>query len=438
MLHRQGIAAHAWRLICFLRPDTFRALSNRIKVERHASRRPPPLTAPVRIQPPDINQLVTKKLQAIRTHTADSRYTIPLNEVEKRALFPDGATLSSDLLTLLKNFESYVDNLLQRHAALIVAAGFPFPSANAVLSIAYNDNVRSFSRNCIRGLALALSYLDQAQTRSDIPFFRADVPRLEFEASVLGGNPYFVHNLDDDIKGRWCPNLFDFDRVGDDGRWDGLALLRVLQFLPLSGNTRAAPSLTRVCKVLTDLGYPEGQIRISLYAGLDFGLVRIRDHDGDGNPLYEKTRKGAYIERLPFIDASVLYLMATGSRLYSLPEWSGTDQRRAAGWLHDLRSPRKFWSAALRSGTELLRHIKYAHERDLNHMRSTRTAGSDEIPASTWQIADADIDNLIRQLAQSAFDSLTGPDPSNSNAVKAVLLDWAERDGISIAFSSMV
>lgn len=251
----------------------------------------------------------------------------------------------------------------------------PF-SVRDVVDIAFNGNIRSFSRNLIRTFAYLTRYAashddyKKLQSKEDRLVFLRNNKNLVFEGSVLAGNNFMRLNFDQRAKGRWCPNIFQFEG-STASRWDGLVLIRVLQSCPLGDSDKPPAIRSSITRELGFLGYDEHCVQVAIYTAIEFGLLRlgemIRNLDQETHELaLLKTAKGGFIERFVFLQPEVLYLIATGAKL------AGTGgeipERESNPYIHRINPPRFFSVSVIRTVALLCRHIISAHRRDMEYV----------------------------------------------------------------------
>jgi hypothetical protein len=156
-----------------------------------------------------------------------------------------------------------------------------------------------------------------------------------------------------------------------------------------------------ILESLAIFDYPAVLVRRALLLALDFGLIEQGEFalHKNGTPVarYRKTEKGEYVLRLPFKNAVVLYLMATGCPLdmRGFEAERSYQKRLEKHWLHSNATKiRNFRAAALKSGAHFLRHILSAHEHEKNRIGSEHFEEKFELP---------DISPLIVDLTSAAI-----------------------------------
>lgn len=326
------------------------------------------------VGPPDIDLMTKRKREAARDRSVEALFIEGLGD-------PD-ASKSTDYTRQVPEmhrwFDLFVPLFISVHNLTLKQCELPHGSARHVLRIVFNDNVRSYSRNLIYTFSAVYDAAFDSCRGQHITApnmrdqeFIATAKAIAFEVSVTAGASYFPENNDDKINGRWCPNLFDFVLTSGESRWNGLVLLRVLQTLPDINSTNCGLTTLDIVDLLATMKYPKVLVERALLYAHEFGLICKRNTELSTQHRieirYERTEKGVYIQRLPFYNAAVLYLMSTGCRF--APGESPPPKRMndliAAHWIHDRAAEsRAFWAAALKSGTYLLRHILSAHTRD--------------------------------------------------------------------------
>lgn len=375
MIRGRGIAVNAEKMVFALRGDTFRQLDGLDKVEVQAGQQSlEAYSPPLHVTPPNITVMFKKKRRAAREEPGPSMFNAGVggDEVVRSPEYSDNHG------EVLDCFDVFVPYYFKGLTDSLKACGINDHNPSKVSIRLFKNNIRSASRNAIRSFQQVFRLtVAEAGLRSNrnqrLELFEKNMEKgFAFESSVAGGNEYFMRNSDDTVKGRWCPNLFEYDSpIGSTPRWDGLVTLRILAALPEQGTDASAPNLKRIQEKLRSMRYSASVVEAGLQIARHFGLVSVRDAgtDSDGNfdCTFERTLKGDYIQKLPFTRPAVLYRMGTGCRFREVGSASQHDfkARAAEGWLH---SPdpvhRHLWPAALKTGSHLLRHIHSAAARD--------------------------------------------------------------------------
>jgi hypothetical protein len=398
------------RMLVALRPDTAEDLRRLGVPVDHQEERLDDARfggkALIHVSPPDVNALVRRKVNAAQTHPEDSMFLsgVPRAHVERRAEF------ETEVPEMHIWFEHFYQQFIKMHLESLTTCDVVAASASDVVRVVFNDNIRSFQRNLLRTFSALytrtrLECDDESAPDRAARFnlFKAlTASPFCIEASVTAGSPYFADNDNERIKGRWCPNVFDFvPTKSGTKRWYGLVNTRLLQLLPSSSDSRALLSEDEVLESLAIFDYPAVLIRRALLLALEFGLIEqgefALNENGTRVARYRKTEKGEYVLRLPFKNAVVLYLMATGCRLdmRGFEVERSYQKRLEEHWLHSNTTKiRNFRAAALKSGAYLLRHIVSAHEYEKNWIGSARFKKEFELP---------DISPLVSDLTSAAI-----------------------------------
>lgn len=357
--------------------------------------RPMPVVRRFEVVAPDIERMFWRKLNFWYEDSAHSdvdRTARPSDEIRDLFLWFFNEFCSSHISALRRP-------LLTRGKAL---------SARDVLDQVFNGNVRSFSRNLIRSFQYLQQYADthledkQLQSGKDRLEFLKKNRRLIFEGSVVAGSQFMRLNFDEGSKGRWCPNVFEFE-ASTTSRWDGLVLLRVLQSCSLREATRKPIVMRAVQGDLGLLGYSAHCVQVGVYTALEYGLLclgePIRDDESDSHPLaLFKTEKGALIERLIFEDAAALYLMATGAKFADTP--AEPPARIANPFVHRRLPPRLFHASMIRTVCLVCRHLRAAHDRDMLFLNRNLPDDGTRLALHDRYILPP-MDTLVEQLADS-------------------------------------
>ncbi len=170
-------------------------------------------------------------------------------------------------------------------------------------------------------------------------------------------------NLNDNVRGRWCPNLFENAEIHG-GQWTGLVLVRLIQLLSAINDGITADEL--VDFLHANFNYPIGLINIAFQTALEYALIRaINFRVNDINQefarskkhlLFATTPKGKYILNLAFEDYAVFYFMAVATPLdLDRVESQRIDLKLLTHQEND--DHRHFFRAAILSGMILWTHI---------------------------------------------------------------------------------
>ena len=327
---------------------------------------------------PGVHRVALQKIAGIRQKPAVTGLLRFVNETDKK-----GDKIAEHLLrfewayvTLVAAFERELKGVTGEHARIEMVARHVF-----------GGNLRSFSRNVVRSFRYVDEYVRSLHTT--IGMFATAVGRKDFlmshagmlfEGSVLAGNSYVLPNSSKDVRGRWCPNLFE---VSGFNTWDGLLLLRILQSFPQDGSMFESVTVRSVIESLSILGFPEDRVVQAIFVAQDFNLLRCDGHFGDSTDdhqlRFRKTAKGRFIELLPFTNVAALYLLATGSRYSALGDGAYVVSHAKGysprpGYVHYNSGSRAFWSAAALSTVLLIRHILSAHALEIARIESARIA----------------------------------------------------------------
>ncbi len=260
-----------------------------------------------------------------------------------------------------------------------------------LIQYVFNGNIRSFLRNMILSHVAVEEYNNHQRT----PI----TAEHRFETSILAGNFLFPPNLDENLKGRWCPNLFEIGNQQENGKWTGLSCIRMLQILPYENTDTTQRSLTfvEIKDFLLTLGYEEKTIALSAQILYEFGLIQLREGLSGSNARYYKTHKGKFIQWLIFNNLSVFYLMAVSSK-FSRPIDTKpfTNEKVDGVWIHKKNSPRFFIIAAARTSVQFLRSIKSLHSYEQVILEGATTTLQHELKK---YIIEPDVEGLIENLS---------------------------------------
>lgn len=424
-LTRSADCLSADRYVYVVRPDTFRDLMNLTKAEGHADG---VKVTQFRVTDPPLDLLLNQKSEAARSKNVGNRFAEALTEEERRELHqtPDIKTEFFD------RFDWFRREFIAQHKYHLHLCGIACPTDQAVLSIAFSSNLRSFSRNLVRSFRYVDLYAKSHElyagsfTKAERLALLMESKPLVFEASILAGNAFMVSNSNDDAKGRWCPSLFEFVPATPERRWSGLIMLRVLQVIPNLNAEEEMPSLDDLCNKLEVIGYTRRQVETALFCLINAGAVRRQGIVSDGSPsvycdTYVKSPKGEYILNLPFVAPSVLYLAATGTCLGGIGSDDTEAARAKAGWIHARTTPRRFWIAAARTGVTLLRHIHTSHRDDLRRLAESAVEDEDRA-ALAERLTLPNMLGLCDAFAGHVWTSLG--DLAGEAYAKALLNEW--------------
>lgn len=235
------------------------------------------------------------------------------------------------------------------------------------LDLLFDGNYRSLLRNVVR----AHNYVERHRSSS------SDVPRLRglLEGSVLAGCESIAENLNDDVHGHWCPNLFENAEIREN-RWTGLSMVRLIQLL-----SRYADGCTRdqaINFLEKEFGYSKARLELDFQTAWEFSLIRPFKDEVYGineetaraktEPIFKATAKGDHIVRLALSDYAVFYFMALGTPLDLSVLNAVTLPRQDL--VHGRGRMRHFVRSAFVTGSILWRHISVSHQREWRQLRN--------------------------------------------------------------------
>ena len=234
------------------------------------------------------------------------------------------------------------------------------------LDLLFDGNYRSLLRNVVR----AHNYVERNRISS------SDVPRLRglLEGSVLAGCESIAENLNDDVHGHWCPNLFENAAILGH-HWTGLSMIRLIQLLwgYSDGCTRAQA----IEFLEREFGYSRAKLELDFQTAWEFSLIRPYKDEVYGinektarartEPIFKSTAKGNHIVRLALSDYAVFYFMAVGTPLdLSLLDSIALPRKDL---VHGKGRLRHFIRSAFVTGSLLWRHIQISHDREWRQLR---------------------------------------------------------------------
>lgn len=400
MSRGRGISKFAFKTIFALRPDTYADLGNEpVEIQYKELRLPDSVFY---VTAPNIKELFSRKLHAIHNDPTGSRFnSFELNADKWKK--PDFLINSVEIRELFKLF---CDRFFSAHIES-VSRCMPQDTLvdyDSILLIVFNNNVRSLCRNVIRSFRYLHERLSTLPDKTDLKqrkdWFNELHPNTILEASLTGGHRYFIPNADDETKGRWCPNLFEFQNTPS-GNWDGLAMVRLLQFLPDIDSPKQRPTEVGIKSQMSILGYISEQTQYVLMIASDFGLLRKKGTivNNGHQTTYERTDKATYILSLFFSKERVYpqfhYLMSTGTKFNEIDHRDANNiiRRENKNWLHQVNhTHRNFWLCALKTCSLLFRHINTAQKLEKINSISSKI---------NWDSYDINIARFSHQLVRS-------------------------------------
>jgi hypothetical protein len=264
----------------------------------------------------------------------------------------------------------------------------------------FNGNIRSFSRNIVRSFAylerlnpgggVSLSDLEAASRHTDTESVTS-VWRILLEGSITAGASYMYSNSLREVRGRWCPNFFDFQRVVNQDRWGGLVTLRCLQLLRFKSDFYTIETAATVISRL--LGYPKQQVVEAIINARDFGMIEYGSllvtpesagakNEQRRSAALKLTMKGEFIQELSFSNLPASYFMALATPLSerALARFSEREM------VHDVKpvGGRHFPGTAVVTSILLMRHVLSAQADDLARCRAYK--GGKQAPAYLMEV----------------------------------------------------
>jgi glycosyltransferase involved in cell wall biosynthesis len=241
-------------------------------------------------------------------------------------------------------------------------------------SAMFNSNLRAMSLNIFFVHQYLQRYFPQGQREHLNPEIYARTHgRIILEASILAGHPVFTSNSDNQIKGRWCPNLFEWTPIQGAKQWGGLILLRVLQLLSACPGNYSYQGVIDILNL--KFNYIREAIKEALDWAFDFGLIEHQEliwaPGAEGmvrRPSLGTTEKGIFVMKLPFSSVPVSYFMGVVSPLSRM-------SMRTLGTrddlLHKNELARKFRLPALNTALILMRQVVSTHNDEVDGFSDT-------------------------------------------------------------------
>jgi hypothetical protein len=258
----------------------------------------------------------------------------------------------------------------------------------------FNGNIRSFSRNIVRSYSyverfghldnrkISLDDLKEAARQSDHSKVTS-IWRVLLEGSITAGSSFLISNSIREVRGRWCPNFFDFQRIVGHERWGGLITLRLIQLIRNKEDFYTISSaVDTISKVF---GYPKDQVLESTINARDFGLLeygsmltvpsseKLKRHT-TRSPALKTTMKGEYVLSLAFSNVPAMYFMALATPLLS-SEFSAFSKNDL---VHDVKplGRRNFPATAFTTSVIFMRHVVSAHQLDMVRAQKVSQVGT--------------------------------------------------------------
>jgi hypothetical protein len=402
ILQNNFIVTNINKLVIALRPDTYkllRGIINKTLVVDHKGNENNVFDdiLNIEIKPPLAYSMALKKLNISDNKKLDRKILLStLNVTEKGTFNNESQDLNNFNFKhiLLKNALTYFIKYHIKNINLCLNIT-PVKENNflseenvkLVLNVAFNGHIRCFSRNLIRTSWRLMNHFETYISKNDDNFTNPkkielfeniNDTQVIFDQSVLAGQSLFKQNIDEGSIGRWCPNLFDFEPLTGINiattRWLGLVMLRVLELLPDKDNPKEQNnrqfSTLDLVEILEYMHYPQVAVSNAIHIASNFGLIKLEDiifkrETKVWDRTWSKTRKGSFIQNLPFKQPTTMYLMATGTPMTRLPLKSDSlKYMQEIHWLHKENFPRNFYPAVIRTGSLLYRHIRDAIKYD--------------------------------------------------------------------------
>lgn len=402
ILQNNFIVKNIDKLVIALRPDTYKLLKKIIEnapVVNHEGNENNVFDdiLNIEIKPPLAYSMALKKLNISDNKKLDKKILLStLNDSEKVTFNNESQDLNNFNFKhiLLKNALAYFIKYHIKNINLCLNIT-PVKENNflseenvkLVLNVAFNGHIRCFSRNLIRTSWRLMNHFDIYISKNDSNFSNTEKidlfeqindAQVVFDQSVLAGQSLFKQNIEEGSIGRWCPNLFDFEPLTGiniaSTRWLGLVMLRVLELLPDKDNPNEQNnrqfSTLDLVEILEYMHYPQVAVNNAIHIASNFGLIKVErisynDKTNVWDRTWSKTRKGSFIQNLPFKQPTAMYLMATGTPMTRLPLGSDSlKHMQEIHWLHKENFPRNFYPAVIRTGSLLYRHIRDAIKYD--------------------------------------------------------------------------
>ena len=420
------------KCIFLIRSDTHVEMESDVRTVNGYEQRAEPRV--YRLKTPDFNKIFLAKVAFTRQsgnhcHMADEHFV----KAERLALF-----------------EWFYKEYVNQHIIhLRGVLGQPYQGGisdsaniNEVIDVVFNGNIRSLSRNLIRSFEYMFafarthqSYRRAQDNQEREAVLKDECAKVIFEGSVLSGKPFMASNeAADYIKGRWCPNLFEFLGTTD-RRWDGLAIIRVLQAVPLAGADAGLPTLTEIQTDMSALGYPGRESRVAVWMCLEFGLLELGDSlyvesTGQHELMLRKTRKGEYVMKLALSDWVVAYLCATGTRFFGIPDAASYATQRDNRFIHFIDDgggeARRFIASVMRTDMMLVRHLISAHRRDMKALNHKLRSDEERLAQLKSVFCEPPTNKIVEQIQRAidTFDFKKGNPNGDEREFMSVVKEW--------------
>lgn len=347
-----------------------------------------------------ISALIAKKEKALLSPSEYFKKISETYEGGKRITEEDLRDFSNSIKFLLKVFESVgLENQQLTRAPKISENYKP-------LDLLFDGNIRSLLRNAIRA----------HYHKKRLP--NVKVERTLIEGSILAGYTFTASNHDDNVHGRWCPNLFE-EASYYQGKWTGLVMVRLIQLLIAA--KEGVTSEDAIKFLHEKFNYPTERVKMAFQTASEFSLIRAVDYEHvfddklgrtRKHALFSTTLKGRCILKFGLEDYAVYYLMALATpldvnKLLSLKNIDfGLLIHSDSDSVND--QERHFFRSAILLGMTLWAHIKIADQQEYGALPAEEMTVNIErgtkVPISAFKMEH--IINNLPVLAEDFLDRI--------------------------------
>jgi len=367
------------------RPETFVDLTYRQTSKGHVSSAP----SVFEIDSDFISGLIEKKEKAMLSPSDYFKRLAEAYDGEKQITQEDIRDFSNSIKFLLNAFEAEGKRSLSLNSTPNILENV------TPLDMIFDGNIRSMLRNAIRA----------HYHKKRLPNVKME--RALIEGSILAGYTFTPSNNDDNVHGRWCPNLFE-EATFYQEKWTGLVMVRLIQLLSA---VKDGVTSDDVIKFLhNNFNYQPERIKMAFQTALEFSLIRAIDYEHvfddklgrtRKHSLFSTTLKGRCILKMGLEDYAIYYFMALATPLdvnklltlkhidFKLLIHSDSDNA------NDVE--RHFFRSAILLGMTLWAHIQVADQKECDALPEGNMSVNEEM-GTTVSCSAFELKNIINNL----------------------------------------
>lgn len=271
---------------------------------------------PFRVTKLSLNNIIEKKREvAIQTQVeyfaklkeelnVTNRVTKLKEEIDKD--FPFGSQSDFDK-QLDKFINEFLHDIGKVFFQITKETNIQVQSIDELITYLYNDNFRCFVLNFLNIYRYYLLFILK-RTKFDV----YTKPYLMTEGMILNGNLWLDSKKIIEPISSCIPNIFWFNPNEANGKWQGLCLYRLLQFINISSTSTRG----EIISFLRDtMGYSESIINERFENAVAFGLLESLFSLREKRQKFSLSQKGMLFLEYPFLDINQFYYMALDTPL---------------------------------------------------------------------------------------------------------------------------